>query len=133
MELAMFKDMERWYEKEQKFMERVDYNNVVQQGRDTEEHDIQVLKESILDRIKKLVEYWVKMAWEPHREIQEKWAKCKKSWININRVMKDIGLPKFGTPDEFFDLCDIVKTHVEQDSSWVEEIEKVIDMVPGQV
>jgi hypothetical protein len=112
-------------------VERVDYINAVQQGRDTEEHDIQVLKESSLDHINKLVEYWAKMALEPHREIQEKWAKWEKSWIKINRVMRDVGLPEFGTPDDFVDLRDIVKSHAEQDSSWVEEITKVTDMAPG--
>jgi hypothetical protein len=73
------------------------------------------------------------MAWEPHREIQEKWAKCAQSWVKINRVMRYIGLPKFGTPDDFVDLHDIVKSHAEQESSWVEEITNVTDMVPGQV
>jgi hypothetical protein len=62
MALATCKDMERWYEKAQQAMERVDYISAVQQGRDTEEHDIQVLKESSLDRIKKSAEYWEKMA-----------------------------------------------------------------------
>jgi hypothetical protein len=47
--------------------------------------------------------------------------------------MRDIGLPEFGTPDDFVDLRDIVKSHVEQDSSWVVEIAKVVDMAPGQV
>ena len=47
--------------------------------------------------------------------------------------MRDIDLPKFGTPDEFFDLRDIVKSHVEQDSSRVFEIAKVADMAPRQV
>jgi hypothetical protein len=67
--------MDRWYEKAQQDMERIDYINVVQQGRDTKEHDIRVLKESNLDRINKSPKYWEKMAQEPHREIQEKWAK----------------------------------------------------------
>jgi hypothetical protein len=58
------------------------------------------------------------MSREPHREIQEKWAKCEKHWIKINRVMKDIGLPEFGTPDDFVDLRDIVKSHIKQDSTW---------------
>jgi hypothetical protein len=40
MELATCKDMERWYEKEQQAVERVDYISAVQQGRDTEEHEI---------------------------------------------------------------------------------------------
>jgi hypothetical protein len=58
------------------------------------------------------------MAQEPHREIQEKWAKCEKIWTKINQAMRDIGLPEFDTPDDFVDLRDIVKSHVEQDSSW---------------
>jgi hypothetical protein len=40
---------------------------------------------------------------------------------------------ELGTLDEFFNLHDIVKSHAEQDSSYVEEITKVSDMVPGQV
>jgi hypothetical protein len=92
-----------------------------------------VLNESNLDRIRKSTEYWEKMAQEPHREIQEKWARCEKNWIKINRVMKDIELPEFGTPDDFVDLRDIVKSHTEQDSSWAEEIAKVTDTTPGQV
>jgi hypothetical protein len=58
------------------------------------------------------------MAQEPHREIQEKWAECEKIWTKINRAMRDIDLPEFGTPDDFVDLRDIVKSHAEQDSSW---------------
>jgi hypothetical protein len=47
--------------------------------------------------------------------------------------MKDIDLPQFGTPDNFFDLHNIIKTHLKKDSSWAEEIVKVTDMAPGQV
>jgi hypothetical protein len=47
--------------------------------------------------------------------------------------MRDIGLPEFGSPEEFVDLHDIVKQHVEQDSSWTANIAKVENMVPGQV
>jgi hypothetical protein len=47
--------------------------------------------------------------------------------------MRDIDLPKFGTPDDFVDLHDIVKSHTEQDSSWAEEITKLTDMAPGHV
>jgi hypothetical protein len=48
--------------------------------------------------------------------------------------VKDIGLPEFGTPDDFGDLRDIVKSHIEQDSSWAEELAKVTDTrEPGQV
>jgi hypothetical protein len=42
-------------------------------------------------------------------------------------------LPKFGTPNDFVELHDIVKLHVEQDSSWAVEIAKVANMAPGQV
>jgi hypothetical protein len=73
------------------------------------------------------------MAQEIHREIQDKWVECKKSWSKINREMRDIGLPEFDTPGDFVDLCDIVKLHVEQDSPWVVEIEMVANMVSGQV
>jgi hypothetical protein len=45
--------------------------------------------------------------------------------------MRDIDLPEFDTPDDFVDLCYIVKSHAEQDSSWVAEIANVTDMVPG--
>jgi len=47
--------------------------------------------------------------------------------------MRDIGLPEFDTPDDFVNLQDIVKFHVEEDSSWVSEIEKVANMALGQV
>jgi hypothetical protein len=47
--------------------------------------------------------------------------------------MRDIGLHEFGTPDEFVDLCNIVKSHAEKYSSWAEEIENVIDMAPRQL
>jgi len=109
-------------------VERVYYIGAIQQVQDIEEHDIRVLKERSLDRIRKSAEYSEKMAWEPHREIQEKWAKCDKNWIKINQVMKEIGLPEFGTRDEFVDLCDIVNSHTEKDSSWAKEIAKVAYM-----
>jgi hypothetical protein len=110
MALVTCKDMEIWYEKSH-----------------------QVLRDRSIDHIKKSVEYWVKMAQEPHQEIQEKWVECEKSWTKINRAMRDIDLPEFDTPDDFVDLHDIVKLHVEQDSSWAAEIEKVANMAPGQV
>ena len=73
------------------------------------------------------------MAQETHHKIQEKWVECKRRWTKINGVMRDIDLPEFDTPDDFVDLHDIVKLHAEQDSSWDAEIEKVANMVPGQV
>jgi hypothetical protein len=47
--------------------------------------------------------------------------------------MRDISLLEFGILNDFVDLRDIVKSHYEQDSSWVVEIAKVVDMVPRQV
>jgi hypothetical protein len=52
--------MEIWYEKAHQVVEIIDYINVVQKGRDTEEHDIQVLRDNNIDHIRKSVEYWVK-------------------------------------------------------------------------
>jgi hypothetical protein len=40
--------------------------------------------------------------------------------------MRDIG-----TPNDFVDLHDIVKSHAKQDSSWAAEITKVEDMALG--
>jgi hypothetical protein len=133
MALATCKDMERWYERAQQAVERIKYIDAVQQGRDKEEHDIQMLRKSSLDRMKRSTEYWAKMSQEPHREIQEQWAKCEKHWGKINKAMKDIRLPEFGTPDDFVDLCDIVESHTKQDSLWAEELAKVTDTMPGQV
>jgi hypothetical protein len=47
--------------------------------------------------------------------------------------MRDIGLPKFNTPDDFVDLHGIVKLYAEKDSSWATKIVKVVNMAPGQV
>jgi hypothetical protein len=83
--------------------------------------------------MKMSAEYWAKMSRDPHREIQEQWIRCKKHWEKINKVMKDIGLPEFGTPDNFVDLSDIVESHAKQDSLWTEELTKMTDARPGQV
>jgi hypothetical protein len=89
--------------------------------------------DSNISQIRKAVEYWVSMAQEPQRKIQERWAECEKSWEKINREMKDIGLPEFGSPEDFVDLHDIVKRHAEHDSTWEVEITQVASMTPGQV
>jgi hypothetical protein len=79
MSLVNYKDMEIWYEKAHQEVERIDYINAVKKGRDAEEHDIQVLRDINIDRTRKAVEYWVKMAQEPQQEIQEKWPDCERS------------------------------------------------------
>jgi hypothetical protein len=48
-------------------------------------------------------------------------------------VIKDAGLPEFGTPNNFIDLSDVVKLHVEQDALWTEEFAKIADARLGQV
>jgi hypothetical protein len=78
MALETCKDMERWYEKAHQAVERIDYISVIQKGRDVEEHNIQVLRDNNIDQIRKVAEYWVKMAQEPQREIQEKWVIAKR-------------------------------------------------------
>jgi hypothetical protein len=133
MALATCKDMERWYERVQQAVERLEYIDAVQQGRDKEEHGIQMLGKSSLNRMKRSVEYWAKMSQDPRREIQKQWVRCEKHWGKINKAMKDIGLPDFGTPDNFVDLCDIVESHAKKDSRWAEELMKMTDAVPGQV
>jgi head-tail adaptor len=83
--------------------------------------------------MKKSVEYWAKMTRDPHQEIQEQWAKCQKHWGKINKVMKDVGLLEFDTPNEFTNLSEVFKTHSIQDSLWAKECAKIVDAKPGQV
>jgi hypothetical protein len=43
-------------------------------------------------------------------------GRVRKRMGNINQEMKGIGLLEFGSPEDFVDLHDIVKQHVEQES-----------------
>jgi hypothetical protein len=133
MALETLKDVKRWYEKDHQVVERIYYINAVQKGQDAEENGIQALRDNIIDQIRKTTRYWVKMAYEPQYEIQEKWVECKNSWEKINQEMKGIGLQKFDSHEDFVDLHDIVKKHVEEDLAWTTEIEKVSSMPPDQV
>ena len=47
--------------------------------------------------------------------------------------MKDARIPEFSTLDNFIDLSDVVKLHVEQDALWTEEFAKIADARPRQV
>jgi 1,2-phenylacetyl-CoA epoxidase PaaB subunit len=47
--------------------------------------------------------------------------------------MKDIGLLDFVSPKDFINFHDIVKRHVEQDSTWAVEIAQVESMTPDQI
>jgi hypothetical protein len=47
--------------------------------------------------------------------------------------MKDVGIHKFGTPDEFTNLSNFFKMHSIQDLIWVKECTKVTDAKPRQV
>jgi hypothetical protein len=73
------------------------------------------------------------MSRDPHREIQEQYAKCQKHWDKINKVMKDIKLPEFGNPSEFIDIRNVLNMYAEQDSLWAEECTKVADVRLGQM
>jgi hypothetical protein len=73
------------------------------------------------------------MAHEPQWEIQKKWVECEKGCENINRDIKGIGLPEFGSPEGFVNLHDIVKRHVEKDSAWEVELTHVESMALGQI
>jgi uncharacterized protein YaeQ len=57
MELATCRDVEMWYEKSHQKVERIDFISAVQKGQDVEEHDIQVLRDSSINHIMKVVEY----------------------------------------------------------------------------
>jgi hypothetical protein len=98
-----------------------------------ERHGIRMVGKSSLDHMKRSTEYWAKMSWDPHREIQEKWAKCQKHWGKINKVMKDADLPEFDTHDEFINLSDVLKMHTKQDSLWAKECTKITDARLGKV
>jgi hypothetical protein len=47
--------------------------------------------------------------------------------------VEDIRLPQFVIVDDFGNLRDIVKLHIEKDLSWSEELENVTDNVLGHV
>ena len=57
MALAACKEMERWHERVQQVVERLEYIEVVQQGQEKEEHGIRLLRKNSLDRIKRSVDY----------------------------------------------------------------------------
>jgi hypothetical protein len=73
------------------------------------------------------------MSRDPHREIQEQYAKWQKHCEKINKVMKDIKLPEFDNPNEFIYIRNMLKMYAEQESLWVEECMKVADVRMGQV
>jgi len=57
MALTMCKKMERWHKKAQQAVERLEYIEVVQEGREKERHGIRLVGKSSLDHMKKYVEY----------------------------------------------------------------------------
>jgi hypothetical protein len=59
--------------------------------------------------------------------------RCNKNWGKIKKIMKDVELPEFSTPDNFIDLNNVVKMHAEEDALWTEEFTKIADAKPGQV
>jgi hypothetical protein len=66
MALTTCKEMKKWHEKAQLVVERLKYIEVVQQGRERENHGIRLVGKSSFDRMKKFVEYWAKMTRDPH-------------------------------------------------------------------
>jgi hypothetical protein len=49
--------MEQWYEKAQQKVERLKFIEEVHKGREKEDHDIQLVSKSSLNRMKRSVEY----------------------------------------------------------------------------
>ena len=117
----------------QQEVERLEYIDVVQQSRDKEEHGIQMVGKSSLNRMKRSDKYWAKIYRDPHREIQEQWTRCNKHYDKINNIMKDVGLPEFGTPDNFINLSNVVKMHAKQHVLWTKEFAKISYLRIGQV
>jgi hypothetical protein len=52
MALMICKEMERWYEKKHQLVERLEYIEAFQQGRDKEEHGIWVVGKSSINHMK---------------------------------------------------------------------------------
>ena len=73
------------------------------------------------------------MVQEPHREMQEIWGECEKSWEKINQEMKNIDLLEFGPQEDFSNLHDIVKQHEEKDLAWEAKISYISSKISGQV
>jgi len=114
-------------------VERLEFVEAIQKFREKEDHGIWLVSKSSLNHMKRSVEYWAKMSRIPHEEIQEQWAKCQKHQDKINKIMKDIGLPEYGTPDMFINLNEIIKLCAEHDASWAEECAKITDAKPGKI
>jgi hypothetical protein len=66
MVLMTRKDMELWYERARQDVERIEYIDAIKQGREKQEHGIQMLSKSSLDHMKRSTEYWSNMSQEPH-------------------------------------------------------------------
>jgi hypothetical protein len=98
MVLETCKYMQRWYEKAHQALYQIDYISAVKKGRYSEDHDIRVLMDSNISRIRKAAKYWVTMVQEPQQKIPERWGECKKIWEKINQEMENIDLPEFGPP-----------------------------------
>ena len=71
MALVTCKEMERWYEKAQKVVERLEFIEAIQKGWEKEDHNIRLVSKSSLNRMKWSAEYWAKMSRIPREEIQE--------------------------------------------------------------
>ena len=56
MALATCKDVERWYEKSHQVVERINYISTVQKVQDAEKYNIWVLRDNIIDQIRKATE-----------------------------------------------------------------------------
>jgi len=47
--------------------------------------------------------------------MKERWEECEKTWWKIDPDMRNINFPEFFPPEDFSNLCGIVKWHVEKD------------------
>jgi hypothetical protein len=131
--LVAYKDMRRWYKKTYQALERIEYIREVQTGQDTEEHGIQLLTYYIITKIQRAVEHWMQMVQEPHQKMQEIWEECVKSWVKINKEMRDIHLTKFGQPEDLTYLHDVVRQPTKKDQAYEVEISQILTLVMGHI
>jgi hypothetical protein len=66
MALMTCKEMEKWHEKAQQAVERLEYIEAVQQGREKENHGIRLVGKISFNHMKS-VEYWAKMTLDSHQ------------------------------------------------------------------
>jgi hypothetical protein len=53
-------------------------------------------------------------------------------WDKINEKTREIQFPEFGSPEDFQNISDIVKQHVESDQKYESNVLKITTLVRGK-